>query len=169
MVLDQAMPDLGTDKRLEPYKGITVTFRKPLENTYDYRGQFFVTASKLLRMMPLYCSTFELIPEFTENGRIHYHGKYKPKDSKNGLKLLQQLRQQCGFCKIEHTLKHADKWNDYMRKGLKDTQDLVLFPDIILNDTTQITVLQEKNLQIQQVLKSHSGSLEESNITLSFI
>jgi len=151
----------------QPWKGITLTLRKPLENNYDYRSQFFLTASKMLRTFPKYCSVFELYPEFTQRGRIHYHGRFKPKSNKDQLKLLQLLRQEVGFIKVESVIKHMVHWSDYCKKDLETSRELIKFNDIVLTDKSSITDLQERVFKIESLLRATPiGDGETITLTL---
>lgn len=114
-----------------PWRGITITFKRPFENNVPYHMQFDITRDTLYDIIKW--DTYLLYPEFTEAGRIHYHGKYKVTDKTKHLKTIADLRYQCGLIKLEE-IKYHDKWNAYIRKEILETSRLVKRVNIELNE-----------------------------------
>lgn len=118
-------PSLGADVP-EPLKGITITFRKRYENNHDCEFQWKATRQLLYEVLKCrsYWDTYLFVPEFTENGRIHYHGYFRPKGKAIDIRIFKKLRKHCGFIKVEHSVRDMNAWKTYMFKEKEDTARL---------------------------------------------
>lgn len=121
-VLDKGTNPKGETETLSVWQGLTITYADSLER-YTYKEQFQKTSWRLLDICNKYFQCYEFIPEFTENGRIHYHGRYKSKSKKASLLAYQELRK-TGFIKIEK-IKDHNAWNTYIYKEYNDTSKLI--------------------------------------------
>lgn len=133
------------------WQGLTVTFKDNLEK-YSYREQFNRTAYRLCRHLGYMCSVYEFYPEFTDTGRIHYHGRYKPKTKHKALQGYEELRKY-GFIKIETNVKDMNKWLEYIRKDYASTKSLIK-TEILINPDFYFNMLQKdadriKNMEQQ--------------------
>lgn len=122
---------------LEPIKcyGITITFRKPLELTNKPFSQFNYTRIIVSKILGMSCIDFRCMPEFTVQGRIHYHGILKIRNFSKWVKSTLPSLRKLGYVKIE-TFKESinkQRWEEYMYKSLEETSK-------ILNMKTKIEV-----------------------------
>lgn len=104
------------------WQGLTITYAEPLER-YSYKEQFKKTSWQLLDRMHRHFRCYEFYPEFTDNGRIHYHGQYKSKSKRDTLKAFEEFRKK-GFIKHERIKDHG-QWYKYITKDIPATQDLI--------------------------------------------
>lgn len=112
----------GEGKTTTVWQGMTITFRDPLE-CYTYKEQFQKTSWRLLDIFNRHYTAYEFYPEFTDKGRIHYHGRYKTKSSYDAKKSYEELRKK-GFIKIENIKQH-DRWLEYILKQYEETLKLI--------------------------------------------
>lgn len=114
---------------LEPIKcyGITITFKSPLERDFKPFSQYNYTRVYISKILGESCVDFRIMPEFTIQGRIHYHGILKIKNFAKWVRsTLPSLRAK-GFIKIETFKKQEnhDRWVTYMYKSKDDTKDIL--------------------------------------------
>lgn len=118
LILDKATNKIPP---LKEWLGLTITFKDAIER-HTYREQYNKTAYSICRIMNDGATAYRLYPEFTETGRIHYHGIYKPDTKYKALKMYERLRKN-GFIKIERKI--STKWHEYIVKDYKDTCKLI--------------------------------------------
>lgn len=111
--------------------GITQTFRNPLERTHSVRAQYYYTRVMLSKYLGESCDDFVIYPEFTIQGRIHYHGLLTIKNYVKWVRdTLPRLRK-LGFVKMETFKDNPDNWITYMKKSVLDTKAILNFKDDI--------------------------------------
>jgi len=115
-------PILDRATNPKPWSGLTVTYKARLENN-SYKDQFNKTAYSLCRTLAKYCHIYDFYAEFTEEGRIHYHGIYKCQNKYKSLKLYEELRKN-GFIKIEK-LPIGKEWHEYIKKDYDQSRKLI--------------------------------------------
>jgi len=120
---------LANDEDPVAWQGLTVTYKLGLE-VLTYREQFNRTAYRLCRQLDSFCSIYKFYPEFTDTGRIHYHGIYKPLSKYKAFKGYEALRRH-GHIKIEARLKQTNKWKSYIEKDHEMTRKLIGRPIMI--------------------------------------
>lgn len=103
--------------------GITITFNKPLELTMSPRAQYNYTRVILSKLLNFSTFDFILMPEFTLQGRIHYHGILKIKNFAKWVKDTLPSLRRIGFIKLENKI--TPKWNQYIYKSLSDTKAIL--------------------------------------------
>lgn len=114
---------------VEPIKcyGITITFKSPLERDYKPFSQYNYSRVIVSRILGESCVDFRVMPEFTIQGRIHYHGILKIRNFAKWVRsTLPSLRTK-GFVKIEtfkEQLNH-DRWVEYMYKSTDTTKEIL--------------------------------------------
>lgn len=151
-VLDRATsPEGGLAEKNAPdrWQGMTITYKGRLEQE-DYRTQFNHTAYPLARHLTRHCKVFEFVPEFTDQGRIHYHGIYKAVNKQKGLELYQLLRKH-GFIKIETNLRDIVKWKEYIYKEKETTQKLIGRKEITINTVFTEAMAQRDMQRVQDM------------------
>jgi len=112
------------DTSEEKWIGITVTVRDDIENHADPCTQVKIIGDKLLWIAKKEWRIFKLFPEFTFNGRIHYHGWYKPKSKVSHQRAMIRLRKHIGFIKTENNFLSFQNWVDYCQKDTLDVEEL---------------------------------------------
>lgn len=153
LILDKA-PNKKQD--LAEWQGITITFSASLER-YTYREQYNKTAYQLCRLFTEGSTCYRICPEFTESGRIHYHGVYKPSTKYKTLKMYEKLRK-TGYIKIERKVSH--NWHEYIIKDYKDTSKLIGLSNITVDNdmhTRMEAIDKQRRLTIEQFVKVTSN------------
>lgn len=119
----------------EPIKeyGITITFKNPLELTHTPKSMYYYTRVIISKYMGESTIDFRLMPEFTIQGRIHYHGIFKIYKFNKWVKTTLPRLRNLGYCKIETFKESTNKtrWTDYMYKNTNETKNILGFKDDI--------------------------------------
>lgn len=159
--LTKVCPENGATKKGDPpvWQGLTITYKTALEN-FPYREQFNKTAYSLARILNNMADEYSFYPEFTDVGRIHYHGKYKPKSKHKALQGYEQLRK-TGYIKIESTIKDHTAWNDYIRKEYDSVKKLInrdpRVDKVFYNE--MVTVQEQKLIDMEKYLNKMRSDL----------
>ncbi len=100
--------------------GITCTLGKKC----DYNDPLFMhrmIVRKLCRSTLWRKQKYLLIPEFTDNGRLHYHGVIYNCYEVEAIRLSQWWKREFGFTKFEKEIRYPNKWIDYILKDIGKT------------------------------------------------
>lgn len=146
------------------WRGLTITFQTNYERK-PYIYQFSDTKEILYKIMPKYFRLFKFIPEFTESGRIHYHGKFKQEDKALRLKGFEELRRRCGFIKVE-TSNLSSKWDDYIIKDVKTTCKLIGINNIIVSNEDFATEQAEKTKEHLKTIRAFEKGVFQDAIEI---
>jgi len=154
---------------------ITITFSRAYEK-YKPIKQFDLTARWLTRLFSDCCGWFELVPELTENNRIHWHAQYRVKDWINYRRKLLPKVNRVGFISVSVS-KSAQRVKEYLMKDVEVNKEVFEYPylpitkenrkevsKVILYRQAKARQKQEKEDQIlDRLLKSDSDEPNESN------
>jgi len=138
------MTENPPEETLKVY-GITLTIKKPLENTYSPRGQYYYTRIMYSKILGESCVDFRIYPEFTVVGRIHYHGLLKIKNFAKWVRTTLPSLRRIGYCKIESFKISSVNWETYMYKSLSDTKDILKLKEDINIEVTKKDYIEWKN------------------------
>lgn len=118
--------------------GITQTFRTPFEQTHKPRGQYYYTRVILSKYLGESCDDFVIYPEFTIQGRIHYHGILTIINYVRWVRdTLPRLRK-LGYVKMESFKDNPDNWITYMKKSLTETKEILQFKEDVNIGVTKL-------------------------------
>lgn len=108
----------------------TITFKRYLESETPKR-QLQLTLPMVHRILSM-TTTYALIPELTENNRIHYHGMFTIRDLCKGRhkKLTIPALGQLGYIKIK-LIDDWPKWLKYISKDYEENKDIFDVEDLL--------------------------------------
>lgn len=130
---------------------LTVTYK--CDPAVRPKKQFDYTIYKLFTLLSKSCY-FVISPEFTMNGRIHYHGLLKIYDKIKWYKQTLPSLKYEGMVKVE-TIKYYQKCDDYIKKDVKMMKE-ILNIDLPIDDS-------RKEFMINKSKKMKKSDIE-SNI-----
>lgn len=119
------LPPLKEVEAKAPSYGVAFTQTCPITNLGP-RGQYNRTVRLLVSVLKS-MGPFEIYPEFTVNGNIHYHGRIDVRDKVNYNKGVHYLRRTLGF-NLFKCIDNEDKWQRYISKDVSAMQILLAVP-----------------------------------------
>lgn len=105
---------------------LTITFNKPLEKMQPWQ-QFRDTIGTISRHIAACSEDFEIHPELTLKGRLHYHIRLLLKDKIAFYKKLIPFLNKCGYFDLGKTMSLQD-WNEYCNKESTCMKQVLEFP-----------------------------------------
>lgn len=127
------MTNITTPPKILPMKGsyfITVTL-KPKLYKYPSTTQFEMTACQLEVYANQYATNFDILPELTNEGNIHYHGWLLFPDNLHKFKFQDKVKKDknLGFIKINtEPIIDCQRVAEYMTKSFDITSKIVRSP-----------------------------------------
>jgi len=104
-----------------------------LELTTKPFHQYNYTRIIISKILGSSCVDFRCMPEFTVQGRIHYHSILKIKNFSKWVKDTLPSLRKLGYCKIESFKEDINRtrWEEYMYKSTEDTKIILGIKDRI--------------------------------------
>lgn len=132
---------------------LTITFSKPLEKLKPWM-QFRDTIGTIARKIAECSDDFEIHPELTLKGRLHYHIRLQLKDKIKFYKSLIPFLNKCGYFDLSKT-KSYEQWQQYCEKESFVMKHVLEYP--FLPVTKEIYKNKIKNKKINTFYRNQSN------------
>lgn len=111
---------MATEKILFRWRFLTLTYRNDPHNmqiTGTMLDQYYSTKDNMIFFLENYCTEYVCSPEFTDNGRIHWHVMYVPKHGSRlrRLEWLRNFKLRQGYIQ-DVIVKNFTKCKEYIEK-----------------------------------------------------
>lgn len=115
--------------------GITLTIKYLCKLGRFPMDQNITVRENLLRSRKFAKFKYILVPEFSKQGRLHYHGIFYEGYYSDYVAAIEYWRKKYGFVKGEFEIKYPEKWANYCCKDINKT-----FLPIIHQDKIRTTI-----------------------------
>lgn len=122
---------MTTEKNTNKWRFLTLTYRNDPYNVIikgDLRDQYMSTYKNIKVFLQDFCDEYMCNPEYTDNGRIHWHILYTCKFGSRLKRLvwLQEFKRNQGFIK-DMLVKNFIKCHEYITKEEKEMEEFFGF------------------------------------------
>jgi len=156
--MDSAQGDISEDDKLQLF-----TFNPNLKK---FKGlddkQIFCTCLRhIFRYVPTCWSNYAIVAEWSDVGKLHYHGWFIMSDKIKWTKSVNKKFTTYGFLKI-NLAKCKDKVLKYYRKDAKDSAEITSeweIPWYMTHDTLHHLLRRIDALQKQEIIFNHQGKI----------
>lgn len=129
---------------------LTLTYKKHF--SVEPKAQFITTIIQIVRLLRASCELFEIYPEMTEEGNLHYHLICLIKDKIKWYKSVLPSFKRNGFVKIKKIF-NIDKWREYCNKERATMEELLGVKIPLTRETTKGFVKKIRKTSDEEVKK----------------